>query len=89
MTHEAGKGDTMRPTNHEAFSQSFDRIFGKPKLPQNCGTGYCSCLECLKDDLEDDELTCPSCGGPMYTQAHWRYSQCDDCGRREDKEIEL
>jgi len=26
---EAGKGDKQRPTNHEAFSEAFDRIFGK------------------------------------------------------------
>jgi tRNA(Ile2) C34 agmatinyltransferase TiaS len=38
--------------------------------------------------IDDDEPTCPSCGGPMYTQAHWHYWQCDDCGRREDKEPE-
>jgi len=35
---------------------------------------------------EPDEPTCPSCGGPMYTQAHWHYWQCDDCGRWDDKE---
>ena len=37
---------------------------------------------------EDDEPSCPSCGGPMYTQPHWQDWQCDDCGRREEKEIE-
>lgn len=26
---EAGKGDKQRPTNHEAFSKAFERIFGK------------------------------------------------------------
>jgi hypothetical protein len=31
MTHEAGKGDTQRPTNWEHFSQNFERIFGKSK----------------------------------------------------------
>ena len=67
MTHEAGKGDTMRPTNHEAFSKGFDRIFGKR-------------------EIEDDEPTCSSCTGPMYTQAHWQYWQCDDCGYTEYKE---
>lgn len=32
MTYsEAGKGDTTRPTDHKAFSESYDRIFsGKP-----------------------------------------------------------
>ena len=29
MTHEAGKGDKQRPTNHKSFSENFDRIFGK------------------------------------------------------------
>ena len=28
MTHgDGGKGDTQRPTNHEAFSKNFDAIF--------------------------------------------------------------
>jgi ribosomal protein L37AE/L43A len=67
MTHEAGKGDTMRPTNHKAFAEGMDRIFGKREVE------------------EDDEPSCPSCTGPLYTQAHWGYVQCDDCGRREDK----
>jgi ribosomal protein L37AE/L43A len=41
----------------------------------------------MTDELDDDdEPSCSSCGGPMYTQAHWKYWQCDDCGRREDKE---
>jgi hypothetical protein len=26
MTHEAGKGDKQRPTNHEAFSKAWDLI---------------------------------------------------------------
>ena len=36
----------------------------------------------------DDEPSCSSCGGPMYTQPHWKYMQCDDCGRRDDKEVD-
>jgi lysozyme family protein len=29
-THsEAGKGDDMRPTNHDAYSNNYDRIWGK------------------------------------------------------------
>ena len=31
MTHEAGKGDTQRPTNHEQFSSNYDSIFKKDK----------------------------------------------------------
>lgn len=30
---EAGKGDTMRPTDYEKFRANFERIFGK-KPPQ-------------------------------------------------------
>ena len=31
MSHEAGKGDKQRPTNHEKFSSNFDRIFRSGK----------------------------------------------------------
>ena len=31
MTHEAGKGDTQRPTDHEKFSSNYDTIFRKTK----------------------------------------------------------
>lgn len=29
MTHEAGKGDTQRPTDHKTFSDNYDLIWGK------------------------------------------------------------
>lgn len=29
MTHEAGKGDKQRPTNHRSFAENFEKIFGK------------------------------------------------------------
>jgi hypothetical protein len=29
MTSDGGKGSTPRPTDHEAFSKAFERIFGK------------------------------------------------------------
>lgn len=29
MTSDGGKGSTQRPTDHEAFSKAFERIFGK------------------------------------------------------------
>lgn len=35
MSHEAGKGDAMRPTNHEAFSAGMDRIFGGAAEPES------------------------------------------------------
>jgi|FreactcultureFD7_1027221.scaffolds.fasta_scaffold03487_7 hypothetical protein len=31
MAHEAGKGDTQRPTDYQKFAENFERIFGKPK----------------------------------------------------------
>lgn len=52
---DGGKGSKQRPTDHNAYSAGMDRIFGKKqepvkqKLPPNCGTSYCSCVECFKD----------------------------------------
>lgn len=37
---------------------------------------------------EDDNEDCPRCGGPIYTQPHWHYYECDDCGWRQKKERE-
>ena len=34
---------------------------------------------------EETEPFCPRCGGPIYSQPHWSYFQCDDCGYREKK----
>jgi hypothetical protein len=34
MTHEAGKGDKQRPTDHEAFAKNFENIFGR-KPPEH------------------------------------------------------
>jgi hypothetical protein len=36
MAHEAGKGDTQRPTNYETFSEQMKKIFGDNKCPK-CG----------------------------------------------------
>lgn len=36
MTHEAGKGDTQRPTNHEKFSSNYDNIFKKQRDKVKC-----------------------------------------------------
>ena len=36
MSKEAGKGDKQRPTNHKAYSENYDQIFGKkPKKDSN------------------------------------------------------
>lgn len=29
MAHEAGKGDAQRPTDHKAYSDNYDLIWGK------------------------------------------------------------
>ena len=38
------------------------------------------------EECNDDEWVCEVCGGPMYTQPHWSYGQCDDCGARQEME---
>jgi len=43
MTHEAGKGDTQRPTNHKSFAENFDRIFGNKNIEK------VTCERCGKD----------------------------------------
>ena len=42
----------------------------------------------MNEHDEDDEPTCYSCGGPLSTQPHWTYWQCDDCGQRHYPEPE-
>ena len=34
------------------------------------------------EDDYDEDPECDYCGGPLYTQPHWQYWQCEDCGRR-------
>jgi len=34
---------------------------------------------------EEDEPSCPVCGGPLYTKPMWRFTQCDDCGHTMQK----
>lgn len=42
--------------------------------PQNCGTGYCSCIECVMEDDDDYEACswCGGCGEGMYDGAACR-----------------
>ena len=44
--------------------------------------------EAVAEPDADEEWTCSSCGGPMYRQPHWSYGECNDCGRREDLEVD-
>jgi hypothetical protein len=49
MTHEAGKGDTQRPTDHEKFSSNFEAIFGsKPKKELRDRIGMMPIEDCYK-----------------------------------------
>jgi ABC-type transporter Mla subunit MlaD len=53
MTHEAGKGDTQRPTDWDSFSENFERIFGsKPTEKEKAA------LKQQQDDAqaEDEEF---------------------------------
>jgi uncharacterized protein with von Willebrand factor type A (vWA) domain len=51
MTHEAGKGDKQRPTNHDAFSTHFEEIFGK-KVPKELADAV---NKQLQDALAEDD----------------------------------
>jgi len=58
MKHgDGGKGDAQRPTNHDSFSENFDRIFGKTE-------------EMLEEEAEDDICSwCSGSGEGMYDGA--------------------
>ena len=72
MAHNAGKGSRPRPfsISQEEYTDRLGQIFGKSPEPSD----------------DDDDSDCPACGGPLYTQIHWHYSYCDDCGRSIKKE---
>ena len=70
MSHEAGKGDAMRPTNHEAFDANFERIFG----------GKSEVIEEHTDDEPEDDI-CSGCSGSgegMYDGS--TCYKCKGCG---------
>ena len=70
MAHDAGKGSKPRP-----FSVSQD------VYTQNLEKIFGVALQ-----VTDDDEDCPVCSGPLYTQIHWSYTYCDDCGHRIKKE---
>lgn len=35
---------------------------------------------------EETEPFCTMCNGPIYSQPHWSYWKCDDCGHTGKKE---
>ena len=57
MAHEAGKGDTQRPTNHKSFSENFEKIFGKKDAFDE------AILEEIVEDEEENDGICPACSG--------------------------
>lgn len=60
--------------------------------PQNCGTSYCSCIECVMEDepeeeLEDDEdEICHRCNGSG--EGMWDGSCCSHCRGRGVEPVE-
>jgi hypothetical protein len=70
MAHDAGKGSKPRP-----FS-----------VTQDVYTQNLEKIFGVSPEPSDDDEDCKVCGGPMYTQIHWRYSYCDDCGASIKKE---
>ena len=89
-----GKGSTPRPFSiaQDEYANRWDAIFGRDKI--TAGRDKAKKQEepvefeaGVEDEDEDD--TCSSCGGPMYTQPHWAYSKCDDCGRTVRKEYDV
>lgn len=50
MAHEAGKGDTQRPTDHKKYSENFDNIFRKRADPF-----FITCDRCGKKIWYDPE----------------------------------
>ncbi len=48
---DGGKGSARRLG--QMPDDAWERTFGKK--PQNCGTGHCSCIECVCEDEPEDE----------------------------------
>jgi len=83
MKHgDGGKGDAQRPTNHDSFSENFDRIFGGGKhykegslekyvLDQKVAEYEKTVVEeMLKEEAEDDICSwCSGSGEGMYDGA--------------------
>lgn len=45
--------------------------------PQNCGTGYCSCIECVIEDDVDEYEICNRCSGSG--EGMWDGATCTKC----------
>lgn len=51
MAYEAGKGSAQRPTNHQAFSKAFDRIFGTTSRQ----FGHVDANDASEEHVDEDE----------------------------------
>ena len=82
---DGGKGSGRRVENTQAVHDNWDRIFGKKGKTSMNGFNDEDPQDLSEDnERSEDEWTCESCGGPMYSQPHWGYGQCDDCGARQE-----
>lgn len=74
MAFDAGKGSKPRPfgVSQEDYTNNLANILANSR-PDSL-------------DDEDEDADCKVCGGPMYTQIHWKWSYCDDCGASIKKE---
>ena len=45
---EASKGATLE--HHIAERLGLQITYPEPRVPENCGSGHCSCVECVKTD---------------------------------------
>ena len=41
------------------------------KRPQNCGTGYCSCIECPYEPVKQEPVACEQCEELSADKARW------------------
>lgn len=85
MAHEAGKGSAQRPTNHQAFSEAFDRIFGVTSKQLGHVDAKDTSEECVD---EDEEKICTRCRTEMSVTGAGLHWHCDVCGNTEKIERE-
>ena len=56
MAHEAGKGDTQRPTNWDSFSENFEKIFGSKPTKKEMAALKHQQDDALAEDEEFDRI---------------------------------
>ena len=91
MAHEAGKGSAQRPTNHQAFSEAFDRIFGTTSRQFGHVDANDTSEEHVDEDEEnehedDEDEICHRCSGSG--EGMWDGSCCSHCQGRGVEPVE-